>query len=226
MFFHVVSCRVYVWDAWCIEIHCFENGKTPQVSLRSRPWRGLSKVRCFMSGWGFVSGLRKGTDLRGSRGTSGEVWGNFWGSLGNFRGTSGLLLNSTVRELPGKSPKNFWGSLGNFRGSPGTFQKLGKPDSLPATRQICLQFSRVLSNTRSLEKKAIALPPFLVCFLFVPVHPTPPQAILIPQIPSSWDLTTTLPSRGKATCKGRAGSWGGALGAQNASDFKSNPLAI
>ena len=58
MFFHVVSCRVYVWDAWCIEIHCFENGKTPQVSLRSQPWRGLSKVRCFMSGWGFVSGLR------------------------------------------------------------------------------------------------------------------------------------------------------------------------
>ena len=52
MFFHVVSCRVYVWDAWCIEIHCFENGKTPQVSLQSRPWRGLSKVRCFMSGWG------------------------------------------------------------------------------------------------------------------------------------------------------------------------------
>ena len=58
MFSHVVSCRVYVWNAWCIEIHCFENGKTPQVSLRSRPWRGLSKVRCFMSGWGFVSGLR------------------------------------------------------------------------------------------------------------------------------------------------------------------------
>ena len=36
----------------------FENGKTPQVSQRSRPWRGLSKVRCFLSGWGFVSGLR------------------------------------------------------------------------------------------------------------------------------------------------------------------------
>ena len=57
-FFHVVSCRVYVCDAWCIEIHCFETGRTPQVSLRSRPWRGLSKIRCFMSGWGFVSGLR------------------------------------------------------------------------------------------------------------------------------------------------------------------------
>ena len=49
----------------------------------------------------------------------------FPGSLGNFRGTSGLLLSSTVRELPGKSPKNFRGSSGNFRGSPGTSQKLG-----------------------------------------------------------------------------------------------------
>ena len=57
MFMHVVSCRVYVWDAWCIEIHCFENGETPQVSLQFRPWRGLRKVRCFMSGWGFVKGF-------------------------------------------------------------------------------------------------------------------------------------------------------------------------
>ena len=56
--FHVVSCRVYVCDAWCIELHCCENGRTSQVSLRFRPWRGLSKRRCFMSGWGFVSGLR------------------------------------------------------------------------------------------------------------------------------------------------------------------------
>ena len=33
-----------------------ENGRQPQVSLRSQPRRGLSKIRCFMSGWGFVSG--------------------------------------------------------------------------------------------------------------------------------------------------------------------------
>ena len=55
----------------------------------------------------------------------GKSPGNLRGSLGNFRGTSGLLLSSTVRELPGKSPKNLRGSPGNFRGSPGTFQKLG-----------------------------------------------------------------------------------------------------
>ena len=83
-----------------------------------------------------VSGFpEKGADLRGSPGTSGEVRG----TSGNFRGTSGLLLSSTVRELPGKSSKNFRGSSGNFRGSSGTSQKLGEPDSLPATRQICLQ---------------------------------------------------------------------------------------
>ena len=59
-----------------------------------------------------VSGFpEKGADLRGS--------------LGNFRGTSGMLFSSTVKELPGKSPKSFRGSSGNFRGSPGTSQKLG-----------------------------------------------------------------------------------------------------
>ena len=42
-----------------LKLHnCFENGRTPQVSLRSRPWRGLNKIRCFMSGWVFMSGLR------------------------------------------------------------------------------------------------------------------------------------------------------------------------
>ena len=73
-----------------------------------------------------VSGFpEKGADLRGSPGNFWGSPGNFWGSLGNFQGTPGLLLSSTVRELPGKSPKNFRGSLGNFRGSLGTFEKLG-----------------------------------------------------------------------------------------------------
>ena len=65
-----------------------------------------------------VSGFpEKGADLRGSPGTSGEVWG----TSGEVWKTSGeplvLLVASTVRELPGKSPKNFRGSSGNFRGS-------------------------------------------------------------------------------------------------------------
>ena len=54
-----------------------------------------------------ILGLKSG-ELLGSL-------GNFQKSQGNFRGSSGLLLSSTVSELPGKSPKNFQGSSGNFR---------------------------------------------------------------------------------------------------------------
>ena len=62
-----------------------------------------------------VSGFpERGVELRASP-------ENFRGSLGNFRGTSGLLLSSTMRELPGKSP----GKFGELPASPGTFQKLG-----------------------------------------------------------------------------------------------------
>ena len=94
-----------------------------------------------------VSGFpEKGADLRGSPGTSGEVWGNFRGGLGNFRGTSGLLLSSTVRELPGKSPETSGevpGTSGEVRGLP---RSSGEPDSLLATRQICLQRKRGLAR--------------------------------------------------------------------------------
>ena len=76
-------------------------------------------------------------------GKSGELpgkSGNFRGSLGNFRGTSGLLLSSTVRDLPGKSPK----TSGEVRG---LSRSSGEPDSLPATRQICLQeMGRILKG--------------------------------------------------------------------------------
>ena len=50
-----------------------------------------------------------------------------------------MLLSSTVRELPGKSPKTSGevrGTSGEVRGLP---RSSGEPDSLPATRQICLQ---------------------------------------------------------------------------------------
>ena len=77
---------------------------------------------------------RESADLRGSP-------GNFRGSLANFRGTSGLLFSSTVRELPGKSPK----TSGEVRGTSGEVLGLSRssrgPDSLPATHQICLQVS-------------------------------------------------------------------------------------
>ena len=78
-------------------------------------------------------------DFPGSPGNFRGSQGNFRGSLGIFRGTSGLLFSSTVRELPGKSPK----TSGEVRGTSGEVRGLsrssGEPDSLPVTRQICLQ---------------------------------------------------------------------------------------
>ena len=74
---------------------------------------------------GCQASQNKGVTSGEIRETSGEVPGTSGRSLGNFRGTPGLLFSSTVREHPGKSPKNFRGSWGNFRGSLGTFQKLG-----------------------------------------------------------------------------------------------------
>ena len=70
---------------------------------------------------GLTSGGSPG-NFRGSPGSSGEVWETSGEPL---ESGPGLLASSTVRELPGNSPKNIRGSLGNFRGSPGTFQKLG-----------------------------------------------------------------------------------------------------
>ena len=46
----------------------------------------------------------------------GNFWGsrgNFQGSLGKFQGSSELLLHSTVREVPGKSPANSQKGGGN-----------------------------------------------------------------------------------------------------------------
>ena len=82
-------------------------------------------------------GLTSG-EVRELPGKSGQLPGKFGG---NFRGTlTGLLLSSTVGELPGKSPKNFRGSSGSFPGEVrGLPRSSGEPDSLPATRQICLQ---------------------------------------------------------------------------------------
>ena len=76
--------------------------------------------------------VRRGCQASQRRGWPPEKSGELPGKSGELPGKSGklpgnlwLLLSSTVRELPGKSPKNFRGSSGNFRGSPGTFQKLG-----------------------------------------------------------------------------------------------------
>ena len=105
----------------------------------------------------------KGADLRGSPGI-------FRGSLGNFRGTPGLLVSSTVGEPLGKSPKNFR-SLGELPGKSGDFPEAGgESDSLPATRQICLQVLELslqasrLAATSSALKSGLTVEEFLsVC---------------------------------------------------------------
>ena len=78
-----------------------------------------------VSGFPEVFGLtsRKSGNFRGSL-------GNFRGSLGNFRCTSGLLLSSTVRELPGKSPRKLPGMFGELPGKSGDFPEAqGSPPS-------------------------------------------------------------------------------------------------
>ena len=56
IFFHVVSCRVYVWDAWCIEIHCLENGNTTSFSaVSAMAWTEQSTL--FHVGLGFCVGF-------------------------------------------------------------------------------------------------------------------------------------------------------------------------
>ena len=82
----------------------------------------------------------KRADLRGSPGTSGEVRG----ASGEVWETSGEPLDcysvphqedfpGSRRKLPGK----FGGTSGEVRG---LSRSSGEPDSLPVTRQICLQF--------------------------------------------------------------------------------------
>ena len=92
-------------------------GKTRERLRRMYPKHLLSEK--VLTSQERVSGFpEKGADLRGS--------------LGNFRETPGLLLSSTMRELPEKSPKNFrevWGTSGKVRG---LSRSLGEPDSLPA----------------------------------------------------------------------------------------------
>ena len=91
-----------------------------------------------------VSGFPEKRETSGEvRETSGEVRETSGEVAENFQGTSGLLFSSTGRELPGKSPK----TSGEVRGTSGEVRGLllrssGELDSLPATRQICLQLLR------------------------------------------------------------------------------------
>ena len=52
---------------------------------------------------------------------------------------NGFPIQSTVREVSGKSPGNFWGSARKFWEVQGLSRSSGEPDSSQATRQNCLQ---------------------------------------------------------------------------------------
>ena len=113
--------------------------KLLQHNLRQRTFACVSSQRKFLRvRRGCQASQRKGPDLRGRAADLRGSLGNFRGSLGNFRGSSGLLLSSTVREVPGKWLPGKWPK--NFRGEVrGVSRSSGEPDSLPTTRQICLQ---------------------------------------------------------------------------------------
>ena len=72
-----------------------------------------------------VSGFPdRGADLRGSPGTSGEVWGTS-GKFAKLPGNLWIAAKFHSERTSGEVAENFRGSSGNFRGSPGTSQKLG-----------------------------------------------------------------------------------------------------
>ena len=57
----VLKCFAYDCLAWALkpsQIHSLDSNRTPEVLLRIRPWRGLTNIAGFKSGWGFVSGSR------------------------------------------------------------------------------------------------------------------------------------------------------------------------
>ena len=84
-----------------------------------------------------VSGFpEKGADFRGSPATSGEVWGTS-GEVWETSGDQRIAIKFHSERTSGEVSENFRGSSGEVRGLP---RRSGELDSLPVTRQICLQF--------------------------------------------------------------------------------------
>ena len=126
-------------------------GRTRYVLIAFSLGRSCTQ-KCFRESFcetGEVSGFpEKEADLRGSSGNFPGKSGELPGKSGKLPGKSGklpgkpliLLLSSTVRELAGGTRR---GTSGEVRGTSGEVRgrsrNSGEPDSLPATRQICLQ---------------------------------------------------------------------------------------
>ena len=99
--------------------------------------------------------VRRGCQASQRKGlTSGEVrelpdkFGELPEKFGKLPRKLWIAVKFHTERTSGEVAENFRGSSGNFPGSPGASQKLGsgEPDSLPATRQICLQCKGVLDE--------------------------------------------------------------------------------
>ena len=111
----------------------------PPVSHVKKKKACLSQRKLLWVRRGCQASQRKGWP----RGKFGELPGKFGKLLGKFGKLPGNLriaVKFHSERTSGEVAENFRGSSGNFRGS---FRRLprssGVPDSLPATRQICLQ---------------------------------------------------------------------------------------
>ena len=71
-----------------------------------------------------------GTSPSASTDRVANLWGGVWGPSRNFHGNFGLILEPTIRDVPGKWLGNFWGALGRFRKYRAIPEGLGRSDSL------------------------------------------------------------------------------------------------
>ena len=111
-----------------------------------------------------VSGFpEKGLTSGEVRGTSGEVWETSGEPLDCCKVPQRENFRGSRRKTSGE----VWGTSGEVRGLPRS--SLGGPDSLPATRQICLQLEGV--NFRGPWKSKILHPPPLIFGDFTPPLP-------------------------------------------------------
>ena len=122
-------------------------------------------------------GLTSG-EVRELPGKFGELPGKFGKLPGNLWK---LLLSSTVRELPGKSPKNFRGSSGELPGKSGDFPEAW--GSLTPFQRLAKFISKLCTKSDHFWR---------IFFLFFP-FPPPPSFL---KASSSWDLKTPRFLRG------------------------------
>ena len=123
----------------CLHIvdHIFGSmGKTPVRRAAQCTFRRLTHAHHGQQGF-----QRQGLTSREVRATSGEVWGTFgqvWETPGNPR----IALKIHIERSSGDVAEELLGKFGAILS-----RSSGEPDSLPATRQNCLQTKLLQSTT-------------------------------------------------------------------------------